>query len=177
MTNLHEPVYLRFRGRTRRLPLLAIATALRRDASGAVEALEILINGPPETRSTTAEPSSPPPIPGEGGKGGGERSGTLGPGTFEQNLEERSERERSDGDAREAMEPQAYARFLATQLGDERNLAAIRRLVNRYPRDVLGKALRLTLEVPPERVRSSRGAIFTGIVRKLAAENAGPTIP
>ena len=175
MTNLHEPVYLRFRGRTRRLPLLAIATALRRDASGAIEALEILINGPPETRPDG--PCSPPPIPGEGGKGGGERSGTLGPGTFEQNLEERSERERSDGHARETMEPEAFARFLATQLGDERNLAAIRRLVARYPRDVLGQALRLTLEVPPERVRSSRGAIFTGIVRKLAAENVGPPPP
>lgn len=173
MTNLQEPVYLRFRGRTRRLPLLAMAMALRRDAAGAAEALDILINGPPENRA--AGPSSHPPRSGEGGTGGGERSDTLGPETFKQNLEERSERGRSLEPVREAMDAEAFAQLLAEQLGDERSLAAIRRLVAEHPHDVLGQALQLTLRVPPERVRSSRGALFTGIVRKLAQTTPSTT--
>jgi len=173
MTNLHEPVYLRFRGRTRRLPLFAMAWALRGAAPRAAEGLHLLINGPPENR--TADPSSHPRRSGEGGKGGGERSETLGPETFEQNLEERSERERADEPVREAMDAEVFAQLLAKQLGDERSLAAIRRLVAEHPHDVLGQALRLTLRVPPERVRSSRGALFTGIVRKLAHTNPSTT--
>jgi hypothetical protein len=171
MTGLHESVYLRFRGRTRSVPLLAIATVLRRDAAGAATALDILINGPPEARQPVC-PSSPPDS-GEGGKGGGERSETSGSETFNENFEKRSETERSE---RKRSEPTDVARRFAVELSDEENVGAIHVLVDRYPAHVLEQALRLTLAVPPHRVRSSRGAIFTGIVRKLAAASK-PTHP
>lgn len=189
MTNLHESVYLRFRGRTRRLPLVAIATALRRDARGAVQALEILIQGPPENREPTPAEHAVPSERnrGEGVRGGvyperserrAPRSETIGTSTFPQELEERSDRERSDAPARERdVDDDAFARSVAIDLGDEDNLAAIRKLVLRHPRLVLEHARRAALAVPGDRVRSSRGAIFTGIVRKLAADGGRAPTP
>lgn len=58
---------------------------------------------------------------------------------------------------------------LVAQLGSDANRVAIERLASLHPRPLLYEALRRTLRIPPERIRSSRSAIFTGIVRKLAA--------
>lgn len=177
MTNLHESVYLRFRGRTRRLPLVAIATALRRDAAGAVQALEILIQGPPENRvsadapATPAVSAAPATLHGEG----------VGGGVQEQQQEQTHmnlscEQEHGDGGAGEGAGP-ADVDTLIAQLGSDANRIAIERLASLHPRPLLYEALRRTLRIPPERIRSSRSAIFTGIVRKLAADVGRPPNP
>jgi hypothetical protein len=98
-------------------------------------------------------------------------SDTVGNETSEENLDERSERERSERCAREPddIDDATLARVIASDLGED-NVHAIRKLVAMFPRAVLDEALRRTLAIPGDRVRSTRGAIFTGIVRKLAAE-------
>jgi hypothetical protein len=178
MTNLHEPVYLRFRGRTRRLPLVAIATALRRDAAGAVQALEILIQGPPENRSsanTSVPTASSAPLARHGeGVGGGVQEQQQ---QTHMNLSCEQEQRHGDGGVGEGAGP-ADVDTLVAQLGSDANRVAIERLANLHPRPLLYEALRRTLRIPPERIRSSRSAIFTGIVRKLAAaEPARPPTP
>jgi len=98
---------------------------------------------------------------------------------LKQNLDERSDPQRSEREprAREGgdVDDTTFARMIASDLGDEENIGAIRKLVATYPRPLLEQALRRTLAVPADRIRSSRGAIFTGIVRKLAAEPHQPT--
>jgi len=181
MTSPYEAVYLRFRGRMRRLPLLSLATLLRRDVRATATALEILMHGPPDDRP--ADPPAAPLDPIVGGKGGdrseavdrslgaaaSESIGTLGPRDilepFDPNRSERRAREDDVSD-------EDLARRIAVDLGDEENVLAIRKLVVEHPRERLDRALRRTLSIPPERVRTSRGALFTTIVRKLA-EHAG----
>lgn len=192
---LQEPVMLRFRGHERTLPLAALALSFRRSPDRIATILEFLIQGPPERRAppTTEAPRPLPPARGEGVGGGAcpERSETLGPetigsetsGTLERNLQERSDPLRSERErhAREtdidAPASADLALRLAMDLGDRENVAALRRLVDQHPTEVLDRALRLTLAVPAERIRSSRGAIFTGIVRKLAAKTVRDPIP
>ena len=171
MSSAHESVYLRFRGHSRRLPLVSLAAALRRDLPGAAQSLEILIQGPPEVREDRA--------PLAGGMGGRDRSfvrsaadapngsvATIGP----------TERYKGDGDraARSAghESDRALARRIALTLGDGENVGAIERLVESYPRATIELALDRTRAVPAERIRVTRGALFTSLVRKLA-ENAG----
>lgn len=187
MTNLHEPVVLRFGGHERTLPLIALAITLRRSPEQTARTLDVLIHGPPERRpASTTDASVPlPPSHGEG-VGGGARSersassgsetiesGAMPCETFQKNIEaersdpERSDRERCAGESGVAIVE--LARRIAIDLGDENNERAIRRLVETYPRPVLEQALRRTLLIPVDRIRSTRGAIFTGIVRKLGA--------
>lgn len=178
MTSPHEPVRMRFRDHMRRLPLMSFAAAFQRDLESTARALDTLIQGPPDAGAgpplshdnRTGSPELP--LHGEGGKGGGERSETL-----KENLRERSDR--SDRE-RSRWAPQANDRDLAhhfaTALDDTENFAAILKLVRTYPEPLLDDALRRTLAVPADRIRGTRGAIFTGIVRRLASgDGARPT--
>lgn len=182
MNDLHEPVYLRFRGRTRRLPLLAIATALRRDATGAVEALEILINGPPESRIDAAAPLAATAHVSATRAG----EGDIGGGVHEQPQEQtqlsmscEQEHEQGDGGAGEGARTPGpnLIDTLAARLGSDANRLALRKLAEAHPAPILHEALRRTMRIPPERIRTSRSAIFTGIVRKLARESPSPSNP
>lgn len=175
MTSPHEPVRMRFRDHMRRLPLMSFAAAFQRDVESTARALDTLIHGPPD--GGAAPPLSHDnrtgipviPLRGEGGKGGGERSETS-----KENLEERSERERSRFAPR--ANERDLAHRLATALDDTENFAAILKLVRTYPEPLLDDALRRTLAVPADRIRGTRGAIFTGIVRRLASgDGARPT--
>lgn len=171
---LREPVTIGFRGHERALPLAALALSFRRDPEHTATALEFLIQGPPERCPTTPSEDFTPAREDRGeGEGGGvrsERSETLGPGTLEQKFDQRSDPKRSERErrARDMRGDTEVARQLAVDLGDEVNVAAIRKLVAAHPRPLLDDALHRTLGVPADRIRSSRGAIFTGIVRKLA---------
>lgn len=69
------------------------------------------------------------------------------------------------------------AHELAAALQDEANLAAFVALTRRYPHWLLMEALRRTLAIPDERIRKSRGALFTAIVRILAREHDQGTSP
>jgi len=178
MTHAHEAVYLRFRGNMRRLPLVSFAAALRRDLGGAATALEILILGPPENRATEGPGSSPER---EGGKGGGTRSiarsavgpesiGTMGP----EEDPHRFDPDRSNGTAPSESD-RDLARRIAVAIEDAENVAAIERLVTTYPRGTINLALDRTLAVPAERIRVTRGALFTSLVRKLAEHAGSPS--
>ena len=191
---LREPVKIGFRGHERALPLAALALSFRRSPERTATALEYLIQGPPEGRpnAPSEEPAPAREDRGEGVGGGvrSERSETLEPRTIgsetfgsetlEQEIEKRSDRkrsERSDGDrrAREDVDDDELARRFAVDLADEANVAAIRKLVVTHPRSLLEQALRRALAVPADRIRASRAAIFTSIVRKLADEGSQPT--
>lgn len=161
MTNPHEPIYLRFRGHMRRLPLMSFAAAFRSDVAATTRALDTLVRGsfnPPPPRDDSKSVALP--LPGEGGKGGGERSETS-----DQDPKERLERKRSCPPS----ERELASRF-ATALDDTENFAAVLKLVRTYPEHLLEEALRRTLAIPLERVRGTRGALFTGIVRRLARD-------
>lgn len=176
---LQEPVTIGFRGHERALPLAALALSFRRDPERTATALEFLIQGPPEGRPTSPPEAFAPPyeVRGEGVGGGvhSERSETFGfrtsgSETLEQKLDERSDPKRSERErrARGMRSDAELARQIAIDLRDEVHVVAIRKLVAAHPRPLLDDALHRTLTVPADRVRSSRGAIFTGIVRKLA---------
>lgn len=173
MTSPLEPVYLRFRGRTRRLPLLAIAIALRRDAPSAAQALEILINGPPESLAPSDDARRLHHQSRGEGVGGGvfpecsERGAQRSETKSNDPNDERSERSGAD-----VVDNESFARAIAIDLGDQENVGAIRKLVDRHPRLLLEQARRAALAVPGHHVRSSRGAIFTAAVRRLAGESA-----
>lgn len=177
MMNLHEPVYLRFRGRTRRLPLIAVAAALRRDALGAAESLEILISGPPELRpGVTPTPSRVTHVPASSVPRG---EGDIGGGVHEQvPVSLCCRQEHRDGGVGEGgRDATAFAEAIAAQLGPAVNRAALRRLVSMYPEPILSEALVRTMRIAPERIRTTRGAVFTGIVRKLATDDKHSPTP
>ena len=77
-----------------------------------------------------------------------------------------SESRRSD--AREAGDDgPSLAQRIAASLGDAQNLAALERVVRRYPETVVLRALELTLRVPRGHIRKSPGAYFTGVLATL----------
>lgn len=177
MTNPHEPVRMRFRGHMRRLPLMSFAAAFQRDVESTARALDMLIQGPnagavPPPSHDNRTNSSALPLHGEGGKGGGERSETL-----KEDFEERSERQRSERErctVGGALNERELAHRLARALDDTENFAAILTLVRTYPEPLLDEAVRRTLAVPADRIRGTRGALFTGIIRRLARDGWAP---
>ncbi len=180
MSSAQESVYLRFRGHSRRLPLVSLAAALRRDVQGAADALEILIQGPPESRA-----DAPSVAPSVGGKGGRDRSfvrSDAARGT--QSVETIESGEKLKGGRSIGSEPSArdesdheVARRIAYALGDTENVGAIERLVATYPRATIELAFDRAKAVPPERIRVTRGALFTSLVRKLAEHAGSHPIP
>jgi len=60
------------------------------------------------------------------------------------------------------------AREIAALLGDAHSVAGIEVLMREHPGPLVDEALRRTLAMAPEKIRKSRGACFTGIVRTLA---------
>ncbi|MCC7537519.1 MAG: hypothetical protein IT379_14945 [Deltaproteobacteria bacterium] len=147
--------------------------AFRRTIAQAAVALDMLIVGPPELAEGQSDSST---THGEG-EGGGVRSETFGSETLDPKIEE-SERERSETFRRarecENADVDAIAASIAHELGDAANVAAIRRLVTTHPEQLVRDALARTLAIPSERIRGSRGALFTGIVRKLAKQALPP---
>ena len=64
--------------------------------------------------------------------------------------------------------PQTLAQVLASELGDSRSRGYLGHLAQQYPPELLHEALRRTLAVPRERIRTTRGAYFVGVLRALA---------
>jgi hypothetical protein len=61
--------------------------------------------------------------------------------------------------------PERIADYLATRLGDEKSLAFYELVAREVPREVIRDALTRALDVPPSKLRRSRAALFTSIVR------------
>lgn len=68
------------------------------------------------------------------------------------------------------------AEFLADLLNDHANLSVLKTLVAHTPPATLKAALDETLAVPAERIRKTRGAYFTAIVRRLSGRGASSSI-
>lgn len=66
---------------------------------------------------------------------------------------------------------QAFVEELALTLQDGANLGALKVLATKNPRWLLEEALRRTMAIPATRIRKSRGACFTAIVRILTMEH------
>lgn len=94
----------------------------------------------------------------------GERAETF----QEKKLSETCRAERSDTFAHEGEVP-ALRDTLSKALDDASSRAGLEKLCRAYPKALLFEALRRTQATAPERVRKSRGALFTGIVRRLHA--------
>lgn len=200
-----EKITMAFRGGTRTFPVESFATAFRVSRERAIEVLEVLVFGPPEhrpprnappaqptvvvrtdaTQSDKRTSSAPPrgqhePHPSRaqvdssdsGGRGGALRSD---PNDNDTSPSVALESHARNEDVTEHTSDEEYAIHLARALDDMQNLPAIERLVREHPIAVLEEALRRTLKVPLSRVRGTRGALFTGIVRRLARSGAPPS--
>jgi hypothetical protein len=62
------------------------------------------------------------------------------------------------------------AQAIARGLGEEESLPIFRALIRRYPEEIIRRAYEETLEIPPERVRKSKGAIFNFLLKKYARQ-------
>jgi hypothetical protein len=60
------------------------------------------------------------------------------------------------------------AREIAQGLGEEEYLPVYQRLVRRYPEGLVRRAYEKTLEVPAEKIRKSKGAIFNYLLKQYA---------
>lgn len=112
------------------------------------------------------ETSFPQPVDkfmGKGTMGEGERSETL------ENIYLSKRSETFGGGLGEETRPEALAESLAIALDDPGSIGGYLKLTRVYPAALLREALRRTLFIPGSRIRTSRGACFTAIVRKLAA--------
>ena len=165
MTSPHEPVRMRFRGHMRRLPLMSFAAAFGRDVASTARALDTLIQGPSEL---PLPPSLP--LPGEGGKGGGVQEQTQ---QITMSCDVDNKQDMGNGGLGERGIAET-AKEIAALLGADTNALAIEKLAREHARPLLLEALRRTKAIAPERIRTSRAAVFTGIVRRLAREGWAP---
>lgn len=160
--------------RTRTVPALALAAALRISPREVCAVLRFLLH------PGSGEPTEPEPVPqhpsdGKGGRGEGERSKTF---TFEQNiyLSQRFTFGTLGGELGEGH-AERLAETLAETLHDPSSLAGFTKLARTHPEPLLQEALRRTLQIPSDRITRSRGACFTGIVRKLTeAQRTAPAV-
>lgn len=164
--DLHEPVGLEFRGRSRFLPILSLAAAFRRGAAEVARGLVVLIDG------VDADPSDSDSAAGEGGMGGGvsgqEHSETK-MSCSEQDKDKGVGGQGEGGTASDLLDE------IVRGLGPDANRAALAKLIRSYPDSLVRDALGRTLAIPSERIRGSRSALFTGIVRTLARDAKRPT--
>lgn len=165
MTDPHEPVRMRFRGQMRCLPLMSFAAAFGRDIESTARALDTLIQGPPDPVLPVLSQDAPRPaslpLPGEGGMGGGAQEQTH------MSCHVNNKQNMGNGGPGERGIPETTKEITAL-LGGEANPLAIEKLVREHPRPLVLEALRRTQAIAPERIRESRAALFTGIVRRLA---------
>jgi hypothetical protein len=63
------------------------------------------------------------------------------------------------------------AQEIAKGLGEDEYLPVFRKLVRKYPEDVVRRAYERTLEIPAERVRKSRGALFNYLIKQYGRKN------
>lgn len=66
------------------------------------------------------------------------------------------------------------AREIAAGLGDTGNLARYEELAETHPESLVRRAYRDALAMPRERIRRSRGALFTFLLRKYAKDQENP---
>lgn len=62
------------------------------------------------------------------------------------------------------------AQEIAAKLDDEENLALYQKYCQKYPKDIILQSYRLALNTPLDRIKKSRGALFTYLVLKTVKE-------
>ena len=60
------------------------------------------------------------------------------------------------------------ARLLAVELEDENSLAYLKKVCEKYPEHFIQKALNQVKAIPDEKIKRSRGALFTYLIKKYA---------
>jgi hypothetical protein len=139
--------------------------------------------------TSVAQPTHHEGTPGEGGRGKGHVTDVV-PHVTEERNKHVTESER-DGTERHGLkrsehhvhtnvdrsislepsraETDPLADRLADALDDHVSLACYRNLTHDHPEELLLRALKITLDTPPELLRRGRGAYFMGVVRRLAS--------
>ena len=64
------------------------------------------------------------------------------------------------------------AAHIAIALDDRDNYSIYRRLASKYPEELLRKVLAEVRKVPQEKIRKSRGALFTYLVKRYAGKTS-----
>ena len=69
-----------------------------------------------------------------------------------------------------ALDPhkELLAEELAGELGEEESVELFRSYAERYSEEFLRRVLAEVLAVPPEKIKKSRGALFTYLIKKHA---------
>ena len=62
------------------------------------------------------------------------------------------------------------AQEIAAKLNDEKNIALYQNYCQKYPRDIILQSYRLALNTPADKIKKSRGALFTYLVLKMVKE-------
>ena len=62
------------------------------------------------------------------------------------------------------------AQEIAAKLDDEDNMALYKKYCQKYPKDIILQSYRLALNTPADRIKKSRGALFTYLVLKMVRE-------
>lgn len=160
-------ILLRLGTTERRVPLVAIAAVLRVQPSALRDALgRLLLGAHPIVPVVEGEPTE-----------GEERFVSI------ISFRERTERSFDQvvstkgggaGEENTARPVNPTAEDLAAALDDWSSLGHLRLLAARYPSALLDDALRRTLAVPRDRIRKTRGAYFTGVVKALGAGCSPP---
>lgn len=187
------PVSIACSGRTRTLPLLSLAAALRVDTQRLEIPLRVFLglgefaefsgefSQPERSEPNVSVPSEPnvtfDSVPSERSERSERTSlypSTLGSsgapfkGAPDEHPNDQNERSETLRENDETTLDEA-AKVLALALDDLPNIAAIRVLVRAHPPERLEEALKRTIAIASTDVRRSRGAIFTGITKRLAA--------
>lgn len=63
---------------------------------------------------------------------------------------------------------EALASELAEKLGDPKGIALYRKIAKQYEEPYIRSMLSQVMEVPPDRIRTSRGALFTWMIHHHA---------
>ena len=70
-------------------------------------------------------------------------------------------------------EKELLAADLAQELNDLPNLPMYIAYANKYPEGLLRKALGAAMEMPQNKIKRTRGALFNHLVQRYAKENPG----
>ena len=155
----HLELEIRDGPRRRAVPAVALAAMLHVRSRDLHEALFALLD-PDHFKAASQPVENSPGEPTEG-----ERFGTFP--NQKENTPERYVR-KGEGPGERNPVPARTAREIAVLLDDPHSVAGIEALMRQHPGPLLDEALRRTLALAPEKIRKSRGACFTGIVRTLA---------
>lgn len=166
-------VEIRLGDRSRTVPPESLAAALRLPPAMIRTSLARLLFAYFDRNANDTDSAPREPTEGVGDA----PSETLGSDVSEQ-PDNSPRRDRSDGErwgpTGASVQAHLDARALADALDDHAHLVALEALVAHHTAAHLRAALTITLARPPSSIQSTRGAYFTGVLRRLAEGAPAP---